>query len=301
MKLINSKPLSAFRLGCTNEKKINKFIGFLFFFFLGILLFSSCTDEVIPDINNGRIVYLEKVANDIGKQHNQSLNFVLQELKNNRTISGKDEMKKVLKAGINKFSRTIEKDEKILILADKKASEGIDSYFLQAEENKRIVTTTPIESIVDQYDSLLSDSLKKKLFACDVIVNNFNGVNGKEIVLQLDSLKQASKKELQYEDSFILLVGIEVGKNSIQYWTDNKAEWEALLNGSNNSRILKPFSWKEVAGADIAGGVGAAVTTAILNAAPGAGQVAYGSAIVAGAAGTSAGDVALQIWNNIWD
>jgi hypothetical protein len=280
---------------------MKKLIGFLVLLFLGISLLSSCTDEVIPDINNNSIEYLEKVASEIGKQHNQSLDFVFQELKNNGTIVTKNQMKQVLKTGIDKFSRTIERDQQILDLANEKANEEINKYFMGVELNKRLFVSTPIKGIVDQYDSLLSDLLRKKLLVSDAIVNQFNGVNGMDIVLELDRLKQAGKHELNYDDLFIFLTAIEVGKNSIQYWTENKQEWEMLLNASNNSRILKPFSWGEVAGVDVAGAVGAAVSTALLNAAPGAGQVAYGSAIVAGAAGASAADAVLQVWNNFWN
>jgi hypothetical protein len=243
---------------------MKKLIGFLVLLFLGISLLSSCTDEVIPDINNNSIEYLEKVASEIGKQHNQSLDFVFQELKNNGTIVTKNQMKQVLKTGIDKFSRTIERDQQILDLANEKANEEINKYFMGVELNKRLFVSTPIKGIVDQYDSLLSDLLRKKLLVSDAIVNQFNGVNGMDIVLELDRLKQAGKHELNYDDLFIFLTAIEVGKNSIQYWTENKQEWEMLLNASNNSRILKPFSWGEVAGVDVAGAVCAAVSTALL-------------------------------------
>lgn len=88
---------------------------------------------------------------------------------------------------------------------------------------------------------------------------------------------------------------------SATYWTENLDDWENILNDNSSSRIMDScFSWSEVAGADVAGAVGAAVTTAIVNAVPGGGQVAYGSAIVGGAAGGSAADAVFQLWQKIF-
>ena len=121
--------------------------------------------------------------------------------------------------------------------------------------------------------------------------------------LLIDKLKEIEEKakDLSVERAQVILVSTEIGKASIKYWDKNLAEWQQVLTESQNKKLKEGwFSFSEVVGADVAGGAGAAVTTAIINAAPGAGQVAYGSAILGGAAGGSTVSVVEQVWNGVF-
>ena len=122
------------------------------------------------------------------------------------------------------------------------------------------------------------------------------------MIYSFEKIKNIAKLELSKENTQLVLIATEIGIMSSTYWSENIEKWNQLINESTSNRISCEdwFSWSEVAGADVAGGVGAAVTTAIVNAAPGAGQVAYGTAIVSTAAGASVGDAVFQVWKKIF-
>jgi len=84
----------------------------------------------------------------------------------------------------------------------------------------------------------------------------------------------------------VLIIAIEVGMKSMEYWHNHQDEWVALVdNGS------KWFDWGEVAGWDLAGAIGGAAGAAATGAGIGAGAVG-------GAIGTSVANGVYQVWDH---
>lgn len=159
---------------------------------------------------------------------------------------------------------------------------------------------TPIESVIDEYKTYLSSQQIQLLSRCDkALVNSLEDSDA--AITELDAIQATAKQNLSQQDAQIIIIGTEIGKASISYWKENFNEWQELIAPtSSQARTTGWFSGGEVVGADVAGGIGGAVGAAVVNVVPGAGQVAYGGAILGGAAGASAADAVMQVWNHFF-
>ena len=162
--------------------------------------------------------------------------------------------------------------------------------------DKKSTSLSPIEQVIQSQTEHLSDEQIVLLNRIDELLND--APNDFDTTIDnLEEIQLIARRDLDKEDAQVILAGAEIGKASLHYWKNNIGAWEqALSTGGVQEKDW--FDWSEVAGADVAGGVGGAVTAAVVNAVPGAGQVAYGGAILGGAAGGSATDAVLQVWNN---
>ena len=84
---------------------------------------------------------------------------------------------------------------------------------------------------------------------------------------------------------------INIGKSSLSYWYNKSSELQTLRMKINPSAARRPFPWKLLAGSDVGGAIAGGVRAAVINLWPGAGQAAYGAAIVGSGVGASAGAV----------
>lgn len=91
------------------------------------------------------------------------------------------------------------------------------------------------------------------------------------------------------------LVAVEIGINSFTYWTnqENITKWRTLIG--NTDTDLFSF-WGDVGKDDINGGLAGGLVAVGVNLIPGAGQIAYGTAIIGGAAGNSL----ITIFKSFW-
>lgn len=159
---------------------------------------------------------------------------------------------------------------------------------------------TPIESVIEEYKTYLSSQQKQLLIECDKALEN-SLENPGLAKSGLETIQTTAKQSLSQQDAQVIIIATEIGKASISYWKENLNEWQDLIApASAQGKTAGWFSGKEVVGADVAGGVGGAVGAAVVNVIPGAGQVAYGGAILGGAAGASAADAVMQVWNHFF-
>lgn len=210
----------------------------------------------------------------------------------------------ILDEGTENYFITILKNENQINKAVQLSSKEISKYLKPSESiSSKRTNSSPISQVIEENQNYFNDEQITLLQQCDQVLNNFNGNNIEIVTNSLEKIKSRAQSELLEENAQIILIACEIGIMSSTYWSENIEEWNQVLNGNSSSRIASKswFSWSEVAGADVAGAVGAAVTTAIVNVVPGAGQVGYGTAIVSTAAGASAGDAVLQVWNYMFE
>ncbi len=121
-----------------------------------------------------------------------------------------------------------------------------------------------------------------KLFSIVMTENT----SSKDLNSAVEKLETEIFNDIRIDNENLLLFysGSNVAKYSTKYWEDNLDNWIAL-NPSNQS--LAKNGRRRIVGADVVGGIAGAVGAAIVNVLPGYGQVAYGSAILAGAVGAS--------------
>lgn len=103
---------------------------------------------------------------------------------------------------------------------------------------------------------------------------------------------------LTESEQIIIYSATNTARYSLDYWNRNLASWDVLI-GTNTAtlKVQRRFSWKSVGKNDVAGAIGGAVAAGIANLFGPVGWAGYGSTILAGAAGASAYDAAMQLMN----
>jgi len=278
-------------------KKLNYlFIGI---FIVSTVLVNCARENALPE----SAIYQEEIdVKKIAQEHNQTLDFVLRTLKK-KDLSKVDDIEKmiiILDEGIESYFTTTLENENLVRRAVELSNQQIAKYLNSSDKiSSKINDASPISLVIEENESHFSDKQIYLLQQCDQVLSDFNGNNIESVTNSFEEIKNIAQSELSEESAQVILIACEVGKMSSTYWSENIEEWNQVLNGGASSGKANGwFSWSEVAGADVAGAVGAAVTTAVINAIPGGGQVAYGTAIVSTAAGASVGDAVLQVWNH---
>lgn len=142
-------------------------------------------------------------------------------------------------------------------------------------------------------DSILSDSVKGYLNALANIYQDTSKSFAEAIQLMEDLKLDIKCSELSDYDKFVVLSGISVGINSMNYWSDHLSSWESLFGSelglkSNQDGGRGNQKVRNVGAMDIAGAVGGGVTwgVAALFGGPAGVAVAFG-AIIGGGIGSS--------------
>jgi hypothetical protein len=210
----------------------------------------------------------------VGVEHNRMLDVAYNTIKNNKlTNSNKTELLPVLENDISKSKEFSEKDielAKEFLNNFGKEEIKIDENFYSFKNSNEIS-----EKNRAYLDKLYKIVMNEKLSVNDLI----NSIQKLELEIYNDS--SIDNKQL-----LIFYSGSNVAKYSSQYWEKNEKAWFDLGLSNNNSLYRKGGS-RRVVGADVIGGVAGAATAWMTNVVPGAGQIAYGTAIAVGAVGNS--------------
>lgn len=149
----------------------------------------------------------------------------------------------------------------------------------------------------------LSENEIKVLASLDKILS-FKSFENSNVVKQIEDLNRQIEfnNELTSKELIVLYSATSIAKYSFLYWKENISSWEEL---ASNDLVHKNLNVRSGPGgnivkADVAGGVGAAAGTWLLNALPGPGNLAYGSAIIGGAGGASVYQAVTEILNWLW-
>ena len=264
------------------------------FILLTITAFVSCEKTENPSID-GKQNEFEKLQ-IAGIEHNNGLSFVLQDLKN----------------AAHKKRSSFRNPEDLLSLVEKSTKEFLteNSKLIDSNnyDNALKCTNDAFTWVKNTYlNPTQSNSSQEKQY----YEATYQALNGKQkellaVIIQaienenldlqatlsvFDSIRIRANNELNEEERLPIISAIEIGSNSMIYWSENIDEWAALF--SDGSKSTKGwFNWKKVGGADVKGAVTGAATGAITGA--GAGVGALG-----GGVGASAGAAALELWNHL--
>jgi len=158
------------------------------------------------------------------------------------------------------------------------------------------------ESFYSGFENELSEKTKNYLDQLKGIFTDYS-LNYQESLSSINNLETTinNDDEILNNERIVVFSATNTAKYSLMYWNENIDSWDSGINGGEQSRTWGWGDVKDIAAADVGCGVGAAVTTAILNAAPGVGQVAYGSAIIAGAVGGSVAAGVTKMFSDWWD
>lgn len=250
----------------------------------------SCKNDVNNDIGKTEITSLNELKT-LALEHNNAMDFVLQGLKKSNNVN-LNNVDSVVNSNLNLFYKSKFTSTSMLQSALKFSKLECNRLSKQIQTKQKISAfeESPIQKVINEYSANLSDIQKEFLNRIDIAMY----LDEELIVIELNKIEIDAQSKLSEKDALPILAGIEIGKASISYWTVNLSYWIEALNvnsGSTNVKMQKvtnKFSWNNLFASDTAGAVGAAVGAAIVNAIPGAGQIAYGGAIVGGASAGSA-------------
>ena len=230
-----------------------------------------------------------------GNEHNKGLDYVYKELK---TLKEKDEQN--FKSTIDIYE-TVKNSTKDFL---KNNSEIVSTSNVDFALNCANDAFNWIESIYNNSKDLsnssewyenvensLSPKQKELLSLINEAIDNQN-LDLDATLLIMENVRNRANIELNENERYVIISAIEIGTNSMVYWSENIDEWANLFD---NNKSIKAgwFNWKAVGGADIKGGVAGAVSGGITGGVAGAGTGA-----LAGGLGASAGSVASQLWDH---
>jgi hypothetical protein len=250
------------------------------------LLFGLIATFMLSSLSFGQSKLTSRDLEFVGVEHNKVLDLVYSDLSNDPSVKAK------------KLS-----EAEVLRLGEQYLQNRLKNYSFKGDllafKNNLLNDIFTISSLVD-IDNLITTDAASKL---DPKANGYI-INIKDLLTtgptyptvneQMSLLESRIATEKFDESTLILLYSAtNVARYSSQYWNTkgNGEKWTNLGTSGVAARV------NPIVKADVAGAVGGAVGAAVVNVVPGAGQVAYGSAIIAGGVGSSVRAAILSWWD----
>lgn len=266
---------------------------FIYFSMITLMLV-SCTKTNENSTSNIEILSQETITT-IGKEHNLALGSILDKLKKNqKIIIDLKSTESIIFEGLSNFYSNESSFKDNAAQLNKSTKTKLNQLY----SNKLIQSkyTESVQEIISYFNEHLSSQQINYLLELESILND-NEINIEKTLDHLSNLERDAKENLKIEEAQIIVVGIEVAKNSSVFWNENIYIWNETLNSTPIQRNW--FSWKDVVKGDAYGAIMAACSTYYANVVVGAGQVAYGSAILGGAVIGSIGNALEQAFNQL--
>lgn len=238
------------------------------------LIFGLIASVVMAFSGNAQERLTSKDLEFVGIQHNQILekvyNFIVENKIDNENKS------KVVDFMLEMAKENSKSDDEFDF-----ASNLIKDVFAKKYSSDRLYTDDMAEKLSD-IDRGYLDKLN------DLLNHNYENSNEfTQAVLELENSID-NDKNLNNNDLSVLYTATNTAKYSFQYWERNSEKWVSL----NKNESTMKRGGRRIVGADVIGGAAGAW---IVNVMPGAGQVAYGSAIVGGAVANSLCEAGSQL------
>lgn len=278
-------------------------------FIILIAVFFSCrNNETLQEEKQDYTALLTRLKT-AGKEHNKGLDLFLYDLKNNPKSLKK--LKKLVNSNTGRLAAITEEQlindlndlefgvlnqmQEFDVLTDNQLQDAINiantGIVSQMAENGIIYTDATISGRVyfPEDEQYLTPKLKELL---DILQSAIDGGQSYEETLSIfNEIENRSITECTEQEKVVITSAINIGKSSLGYWYNKSSELQTLRMRINPSAARRPFPWKLLAGSDVGGAIAGGVRAAVINLWPGAGQAAYGAAIVGSGVGASAGAV----------
>lgn len=216
---------------------------------------------------------------EIGKLHNEGLDYVLKQIKNQpKTRNGGKQISfELIYSMVDQF---------------------LETKGFQPNHVTRSSVQTPIDSIT------LSPKQKKYYDMVMSVFDTSSTLNEQQAINYIIKIEEEIRINCSKTEQLPLLCGSSIAKHTIVYWSEKLPEWiNEIIGDKKPSTRSANWSWKDFGGADVAGAVSGAIAGAIggafiggVGAAPGAVVGGVGVGI-----GSSAGYAAQKLWDWIWD
>ncbi len=283
---------------------------------LSVFLFTFCTQTVENPKGEDALDKLDDALQEfrtVGLLHNEIMDEVLDDFRNhNGRFEDREGYFEFLEESLvrNLSSKDLLQGMKV---EDIQAllSQEITRFRMFYENNPRKVVDTDnyFQSTISLYDDLLSPQQMQILYQIDYIIQYASSTQ--EIISSFEMINYSPEVlSLSHDDQLVIYAATSVGIESAIYWEANYQYWaDALIYDDSGTEFFKTlagagffdsvqwFSGRRMVRADIAGGVGGAVTGCMAGLLIGGVGCPYGalSGGLIGAAGASAHDAASQI------
>jgi len=269
---------------------------------LASIIFISCNKETEKQPES---YDLETYCKTIGAEHNRGLEYVYEQLKEEKLKTGKIEGSDVLELAKRHTIDFLEMNQSSFVKDNIDISiSGAQKAFIWVENEYSFNSRTFENSNSDQlWPQEIEDSLTAKQKELLTILNN--AINDKSLDLNatlsiFDNVKERVKNECTQEEIPVLFAAIGIGVNSLTYWNNNFDKWMVLASTTTNKAANvcdSCISWKQIGKVDVASGVGAAAGVGVANFFGPTGWAVFGAATLGSAVGGSVTDAILQFWN----
>lgn len=252
--------------------------GSLFIAMVGIVLFSCKKQEVIQSNSTNR--YKSADFEFIGIEHNKLLDETFNYLSDNiNSLTSLKEVNEFLSTKTVSYPLSSKESNDYGL----KLMTEIFSNTLEYEESldsKKYLESFSGEQL--KFLKELDEILSTQSSSTEQLISNIEKLEN-----QIDLSKSITNDEL-----IVLYSATTTAKYSLSYWDENYSRWKEL--GQN---LAKAGPGDNIAKGDAAGAIGGASGAAAVNVIPGAGQVAYGGAIIGGAVAGSVGVAVNEFFN----
>jgi len=267
-------------------------------------VFYSCTNEN-SEINDVQESISAKQLEFIGIEHNQMLTETFNFLKDNKSSlskkSGKQKkqlLEDFLVSKISSNSKYTKQSNEIGIGYTKDIFNKLNSNL---NNNSRLNLQKEAGDLSEKEVSYLNKL--QKILVLDIELN--------EVLERISNLEGDIQNEESLNDEQLILLfsATQTAKYSYSYWAENWQEWIELSPEAERISKVEDDGHNGcscetagvIAGADVAGAIGGATGAWAVNVIPGAGQVAYGGAIIGAAVAASTAAAVLEFfswWND---
>lgn len=263
-------------LSLKNLNKMKQLIKLMLGLLITMTVFQSCEKSEADSSDNSLSPKINaKQLEFVGIEHNKMLDEVYNYIKS-ESIDEKTGKSKIENFLISKISSNNEYSHQ---------SNKIGINYAKDVFSKKINLNYQLKS-ANKSTNGLTDNYVARL---DEILTNID-FNNNSVLDAINFLEQEieQNENLTDEDMITLLSATQVSRYSYNYWSENWVNWLALADESKSSRNKSAKSaGGNIVKGDVAGAIGGAAGAWAVNVIPGAGQVAYGGAIVgAGVAGS---------------
>jgi len=243
-----------------------------------VIFFQSCEkseSRLLTGVDSKQLEF-------VGIEHNRMLNDVYEFIKN-KNISKKTGKMKLESFLIYKINSNTEYS---------KQSNNIGIDYTKDIFSKKINLNTLLKLTSNKSSNKSSNRLfDGYIDRLDQILTNITDFNDKSVLDAITEIEEEieQNKNLTEEEMITLLSATQVSRYSYNYWSENWNKWLVLagedmsnFNGNSAGRYA-------IVKADVAGAIGGAAGAWAVNVIPGAGQVAYGGAIIGAGVASSVG------------
>jgi len=271
----------------------------IFIGLLTMMMFFACSknDDLIKS-KVEKFTLSNEMIDQIGVEHNKALSFVFEGLKRNqKELNLGKELKSLINNELYVFYKEVSYFRGASKIAIEMTQHQLKSVLFEDAQTYSKSNDLNFQDLISTYSNNLSEAQKDLLLELERILND-NNEDLEKILLKLDILEERTKLELASFEAQLILIGIQVAKNSSCYWHENLNDWIEILSVTDVNH-KNWFSWGDVIKGDVLGAIGGATSALFANLVPGVGQVAYGSAILGGAVVGSVVAAADQIYDHL--